>query len=297
MEKYIIICVAGQSNAVGYDESPVTEENLYCADPNRIKQLGFLGEDNLKVVPLDYCAQSMQNLRVYNRADDKYPGTKGIHLPLANLLLPHIPEDYGLLFLSVAYGGCGFTVGQDAAYDSVQKKPVDSPETGQPGPYRWGKDTAYYQTLRDRIVHALSMNPENRFGAFLWCQGENDSEDPDGHYKGFCEMTEQLFEELNHSDLKNRPLTGKWDKDLWYNMETVFYWYTVGQCTQIWENYKHWNPDTYIPIPRSVPSNEINGTGETAQNRDAHFGDNSYEKIIAPLVLEKLLANNTLNFR
>ena len=296
MEKYIIICVAGQSNAVGYDESPVTRDNLYCADSDRIKQLGFYGEDNLKVVPLEYCAQSMQNLKVYNRPGTDFPGTKGIHLPLANLLLPHIPKDYGILFLSIAYGGCGFTLGQDAAYDPVLKKPAVNPENGQCGPYRWGDNTAYYRTLRDRVMHALALNPENRFGAFLWCQGENDSQDAAGHYEAFTKMTDHLFSELKESEFKDRVLSGTWSRDIWYNLETVFYWYTVGECERIWNNYEKWNPKTYIFVPRSTPSNRINGTGETAANKDAHFGNDAYQKIIAPLVLEKLLTNKALEF-
>ena len=56
--KYMIVCVAGQSNAVGYDESIVPED--YCAqfDGARIGQLGLYGEENLKVIPLGACAQS-----------------------------------------------------------------------------------------------------------------------------------------------------------------------------------------------------------------------------------------------
>ena len=296
MEKYIVLCVAGQSNAVGYDESPITEKELYCVDSSRIKQLGFYGEDNLQIIPLDYCAQSMQNLRLYNRPDSSYPGTKGIHLPLANLILPHIPEDYGILILSIAFGGTAFTSGQDAEYDFSLKKPMASDEHGQCGPYRWGKDTAYYHTLKDRIAYALQLNPQNRFAGVIWCQGENDSEDSQGHYTAFTEMTEQLFSDLNQMDLGNRVPKGYWDKDLWYNLETVFHWYEVGQCDQIWKNYKNWNPTTYIPIPRTTPSNRVNGTGSTAQLLDAHYGDNAYRRIIAPIVLEKLIANNAFSF-
>lgn len=296
MEKYIVICVAGQSNAVGYDESPITEKELYCADPSRIKQLGFYGEDNLKVIPLDYCAQSMQNLRLYNRPNSDYPGTKGIHLPLANLILPYLPQDYGLLFLSIAYGGTAFTCGQDVAYDPLQKKPAVMDEHGQCGPFRWGKNTAYYHTLKDRILHALQLHPENRFAGVLWCQGENDSENSAGHYSSFCSMTEQLFSDLNQQGLGNRVPKGSWDKDLWYNLETVFHWYNIGECDQIWQNYKSWNPKTYIPVPRTTPSNSINGTGATASIMDAHYGDNAYRRIIAPLVLEKFLENNAFSF-
>ena len=296
MEKYMILCIAGQSNAVGYDESPVTEENLWCADRNRIKQLGFYGEENLKIIPLDYCAQSMQNMRIYNRPKESYPGTKGIHLPLANKMLPYIPQDYGVLVLSIAYGGTGFTVGEDAEYNSQLKKPALEDSFGQCGPLRWGNHTAYYKTLRDRIQYALDLNPENRFCGILWCQGENDSQNASGHYTGFQEMANHLFQEMNEAGYGSRVGKGIWDKDLWYNMETVSYWYTQKGCIQIWDNYKNWNPSTYICIPRTTDSNEINGTGDTASIRAAHFGNNAYERTIAPLVLEKFLKNNMFQF-
>ena len=35
-EKYMILCVAGQSNAVGYDESPVAANALTRVDRTRI---------------------------------------------------------------------------------------------------------------------------------------------------------------------------------------------------------------------------------------------------------------------
>lgn len=288
MNKYVVICIAGQSNAVGYDESPVTYPDYTCRDTDRIKQLGFYGNDNLNLIELDYCAQSLQNLKMHNRAGSDTPGTKGIHLPLANLLLDLIPEDYGLLLLPIAYGGTAFTAGENGEYDKELKKPREEGVGGGTVLLRWGKDTAYYCTLRDRIIHALTLNPENKFGGLIWCQGESDSEDADGHFKAFSEMTEALFSELNDAGLGSRVPKGTWDKDIWYNMETVAYWYSVGQCQTIWDNYKKWNPGTYIEIPRSTPSNEINGTGETSQTRPSHFGNNSFHDIIAPIVCKKL---------
>lgn len=105
-DKFVVVCIAGQSNAVGYDESPVDTKVIYRnANPNRIKQLGFYGKQNLQVIDLGYCAQSMQDMREHNRRGTETAGTKGIHLPLANLMLNCIPEDYGILMLSVAFGG------------------------------------------------------------------------------------------------------------------------------------------------------------------------------------------------
>ena len=57
-KQYMILCVAGQSNAVGYDESRIPADYMDRFDTGRIFQLGFFGEDNLKVIPLGPCARS-----------------------------------------------------------------------------------------------------------------------------------------------------------------------------------------------------------------------------------------------
>ena len=64
-KKYMIVCVAGQSNAVGYDESSVPADYAAQFDGTRIRQLGLYGEDNLRVIPLGACAQSYQDLRPF----------------------------------------------------------------------------------------------------------------------------------------------------------------------------------------------------------------------------------------
>ncbi len=299
-EKFVVVCIAGQSNSVGYDESPVDDNFTYKnLDTSRIKQLGFYGEDNLKIIDLGYCAQSMQDMRVNNRAGGDKPGTKGIHLPLANLMLDYIPDDYGVLVLPISYGGTGFTSGNNGTYSTDLKKPTDAdPKASQGGQgtavLKWGTDTAYYQTLRDRIKHALELNEENLFAGIIWCQGENDKSNADGHYTEFQSMTEKLFEELNNANLGSRTPKGTWDKDIWYNMETVSYWYAVEQCQQIWDNYKSWNNKTYIEIPRSTESNtKETGTGQTTQNYPSHFGQNAFYRVIAPRVMQKLIDMNT----
>jgi len=64
----------------------------------------------------------------------------------------------------------------------------------------------------------------------------------------------------------------------------VNYWYTQGECAKIWENYRAWNPKTYVEIPRETPSNEVNGTGITAKIRAAHFGGDAFVDTVAPRV-------------
>ena len=120
MKKYMILCVAGQSNAVGYDESKIPVDYMDRFDAGRIFQLGLYAEDNLKVIPLGPCAQNFQDMRPFGHPENPGIGTRGIHLPLAHRLLKWIPDDYDILVLPCAYGGTGFTRGNTAA---MTKKP------------------------------------------------------------------------------------------------------------------------------------------------------------------------------
>lgn len=275
-KKYMIVCVAGQSNAVGYDESVVSSG--YCAafHTERIRQLGFYGMDNLKVIPLGACAQNFQDLRPFGHPDSVPvgTGTKGIHLPLADRLLPYLPEGYDILVLPCAYGGTGFTVGEIGPYDPAERRPA-------PGVWRWGLASNYYRALKDRLAYALDLNPENRFLGMVWCQGEHDNADARGQIAGFDAMTEDFFRYFSEA-YPGRVYKGGWDRSIWYNLETVRYWYTQGECPQIWAHYREWNPDTYVGIPRDTDSNEVNGTGRTARIRAAHFGNDAFSRVIAP---------------
>jgi len=277
-KKYMIVCVAGQSNAVGYDESAVAQD--YCAqfDGARIRQLGLHGEDNLRIIPLGACAQSYQDMRPFGHPKNPEAGTKGIHLPLAHLLLRHIPEDYGVLMISCAYGGSGFTVGELGPYEKERLAPAA-------GVWRWGAASNYYQGMKDRIAYALDLNPENRFLGVVWCQGEHDNGDAAGQKAGFEAMTADFLAYFERH-YPGRVYKGGWNRDVWYNYETVSYWYEQGACAQIWENYRCWNPDSYVEIPRDTDSNEMNGTGITARIRGAHFGNDAFLKVVAPRVAD-----------
>lgn len=274
--KYMIVCVAGQSNAVGYDESPVAQGYCERFDSARIRQLGLHGEDNLHVIALGACAQSYQDMRPFGNPLNPGIGTKGIHLPLAHKLLEHIPEDYGILIISCAYGGSGFTVGEFGPYDEARLAPAA-------GVWRWGVSSNYYRGMKERVAYALDLNSENRFLGVVWCQGEHDSGDAAGQKAGFEAMTADFFAYFARH-YPGRVYKGDWNRDIWYNYETVSYWYDQGECAQIWENYRRWNPETYVEIPRDTDSNEMNGTGITARIRDAHFGNDAFVNVVAPRV-------------
>ena len=283
-----VIAVAGQSNAVGYDESPVDEKFLYnSVDSTRIKQLGFYGDENLKLIDLGHCAQNVQDMRGIKDVNG-VAGTKGIHLPLANMMLDYIPQDYGVIVIPVAYGSTGFNSGNEGKYDELNKKPVNIANG-----MKWSATSALYLTLRDRIKHVLDLNPHNIFAGVVWIQGENDQGNANNHKAGFEVMTQALFNYMNDNGYADRVPSGVWDKDIWYNVETVTYWDFQGQCKSIWDNYKAWNENTYVKIPRDTDSNLVNGTGGTSNTYASHYGNNAFQKVIAPRVLQKMIDMNT----
>ena len=298
--KSFIICVAGQSNSVGYDESPVNDVISKNLSPKRIRQLGIYDNDNLKNIELGHHAHSLQDMRnKYNTATSSKRGTKGIHLPLGNLLLNEVPEDYEILFVNTAYGGTGFTTARGngvSDYNATTMKP-NSPS----GIYTWGTQSAYFFAMRDRIKYALDLNDENVFGGVIWIQGEADSANASLHLTAFNAMTTEFFRYFNETEngkYKKRVFKGIWDKDLWYNVETVAYWYSVGQCQTIWDNYRNWNPKTYVEIPRTTDSNAVNGMHPNEPNTSSipasHFGNDAYTKVVAPRVVKKMIKNNGL---
>ena len=278
----MILCVAGQSNAVGFDESPVDKDYMGRFRTRRLWQLGLWGEENLQIVPLQACAQNYQDMRPYGnpKSVPDQPGTKGMQLPLADLLLDRIPEDYDLLVLPCAYGGVGFTVGEPGTYDPQTLRPSE-------GRLRWGVQSPYYLALKDRLRFVLDRNPENKFLGMVWLQGEFDFEDGEGNIRGFGEMSRDFLETFAR-EYPGRVYRGDWNRDIWYNVETTYYWYTQGDCPKIWANYKAWNPATYVEIPRDTDTNATNGTGVTTAIRPAHFGNDAFYHVVAPAVAAKM---------
>ena len=292
-KKYAILVVAGQSNAVGYDESPVdANEELYQQNM-RIKQLGLRGENNLKIIPLTYSAENFQDMTDFSNASSEGRfGTKGIHLPLGHLILPHIPEDYELLVIPAAYGGTGFTTTASyGEYDEENKKPADL-SIG----LKWGVESAFYKSMRDRVQYVLDMNEDNYYIGTVWIQGEHDSmnaKQAQQHLPLFEAMTQNFFDYFNEN-YADRVKGGVWSKEQWFNVETVPYWNsTYENAAVIWDNYREWSPSTYVDIEfgnnSSEYTNETNGTGLTSSIRGSHYGNNAYADLVAPAVFEKML--------
>lgn len=284
--KKAILLVAGQSNAVGYDESPVN--GLLYKENTRLIQLGFKGNDNLKFISLGHCAQSFQDMTPFvNPNSPNLPGTKGIHYPLAKRLLANSGSDeYDICVISACYGGTGFNSGSVGTYNSSELKP-------SAGVLKWSSTSPYYLAMRDRVKYVLDLNPENIFLGCIWIQGENDANNADTHKTAFEQMTSEFFGFFNQS-YSGRTFKGTWDKDLWYNVESSKEWRTTGQYPTILQNYRSWNPNTYVEIPTDTSTNAVNGTRKTSSRVDAHFGGDSYFHTVSRLVFDKMISNGVI---
>lgn len=285
--KWVIVAVAGQSNAVGYDETAVRGIQYTPSDNNRIKQIGCWSDDTLDLINLDHCAHNIQNMSEFGTN-----GSKGVHLPLANLLLNYIPEDYGIIILPVAFGATGFVTRSIlGTFNTTLLRPTSLTDQ-----LSWRVNGAYYKTLVERIKYAMDLNEKNIFGGVVWIQGEDDAANPSSHFTYFKEMTNQFFSDL--SSYANRSITGKIDKSIWFNVETVNYWYTTNAkadgCKSIWNNYKEWNSDTYVEIPSDTKSNTANSTTNTnrvSSTYASHFGENAFEDVVAPCIVKVMTKN------
>lgn len=285
MQKYAILTVSGQSNALGYDESKVEETDYYSPHP-RIKQLGLYGEHNLQVIPLTYSPEDAQDMRDFSHPEspDK-PGTKGVHLPLARLLLPELPEDYQLLVIPVAYGGTYFG---SQEHDDGDYDPEAMKDAVYNAKLRWGVHSSYYRMLKDRLNYVLSWNESNIYLGNIWIQGESDAAN------GTVEVQKQEFETLlndfvqyfdqHYSDRITKPSY----RDLWFVVESSSFWQKMPAYQDILANYRRLLPETFIDIPIDTDTNRIGGTGRTTSLLDAHFGNNTLATEVAPRIYQKM---------
>ena len=304
-KKYAILVVGGQSNAVGFDESPVSA--IFDAHEHpRIKQLGYHDTNNLKIIPLGHCAENFQNMQGYwNEKSPDFKGTKGVHLPLAKRILPHIPEDYELIVLPCAFGGAGFTDG------NIHPVGTYNAETMQcTGAKKWGLNLPFYYAMRDRLEHLLKMNEDNYYIGTVWCQGENDAAQPDVHKQRFTQMTDEFFKYFN-THYPNRVKGGKWGREQWFIYDTVKGFrdpavHHQGEAMangtqQIWDQYKQWSPNTFVALDFGTNPNDytnaVNGNHGTSRPTTvpqlwSHYGNGAYERLVAPAVYEQMLKQN-----
>lgn len=293
-DKYVVLVIAGQSNAVGYDESPKTKYDV-SRNTNRIKQLGYKHNHNLEIVPLSYCAENFQNMDTLGAGNN---GTKGMHLPLANLLVDYIPDDYGILILPCAFGGTNFSSNTWNNYDAGAMTIPDAAgqcSWGNGGNANTGNE---YRCMKDRVKYALELNNENIFLGVIWLQGEHGANNPSNNNAGFDYISNDFMTYMNNNFADRLP-QNTFTKNMWINVETTGYWFDADTnkngVKQIWEHYQQWNPSSYVEIPRSYDiTNNVNGNASTTQNRPSHFGNNANRTTLAPRILRNMLDNGIL---
>lgn len=318
--KFMVVAIAGQSNATGYDESPVDLHGEESPVPH-VYQLGMKTSkdkdfsNNLKILPMDFCPQDMYDMRPRFR-------TKKLHLPLGKELLKRIPKGYEVVVIDVtrpascvtfegcrAFGNGEFVTAKHnhglGFYDQEKMLPTILNSI-----YYWHENSAYNKMLSDRIKYVLDMNPENRFLGVVWCQGENDSRPGwvRKHYDNFEAMTDAFFRDLNETGYGERCPQGTAGKHIWYNFTSTLYWLSFqkrtfiggdrvdgGSGLSVFGGYKVWNPDTFVR-PSGAPeyTNETNGDGRTIIAKASHYGNGAYHKLVAPMLVECMDLNGGL---
>lgn len=305
--KWAIIVVAGQSNAVGYDESPV-DASEFQSNP-RIKQLGY-HTNNLEIIDLGFCAQNFQDMRGVQG------GTKGIHYHLARRCLDFLPPDVGVLIIPAAFGGTSACkVGSSlfnsskGHFDSNTKKIT----TNAANNHAWGaaKDGSDYtdpiRVIIERVKYVNSKFDSALLG-IVFCQGEHTTV---GSSTGInttadvCTVYTELVEGIIAASIRNgiKMFDGRnvSRRDI-YIYESTYYWSSSSNPNQITYNtlsqyYQKMLPGNnyYIPPKHSGVTNETNGTGITSSNRPTHFGNNAFRDYIAPAMAMAIQKSFTLH--
>lgn len=285
--KYVVIGVWGQSNAVGYDESPLT---LYDSEssPRVMQVCGDIGDERIET--LGYCASNYQDMSTVDsrvtmdRSADAVADamrtskvcTKGLQLPLANLVLSVVPDGYGVIIVPCACGGQGVT-----AFKRGAQKPSASGTDGMTG--------NVYDTFISRMRFALDANAGNIFGGIIWCQGETDAQNsmqPATYWGHLSDIITAANADLQ--SYAKRSTRGSISEQDWYFFEWPVHYKDLNTGRAILAELKSHFGSRYVAIPDSTPHNTTLYTSSTAA---AHFGQDSYRTVIAPRVFAAMVGN------
>lgn len=288
-ETYYILIVAGQSNAVGYDESPITLDEIGDMG-NDLLQLGY-NTQNLELKQLTPCADNFQDMSSFINSSSVsgYTGTKGIHLPLARLLKANLKNPNAkIVVLPCAYGGTGFSTSADLTYNTTTMKVAS-------GVSKWGSDSSFYKAMRDRLQKLLADTTiDAKYLGTVWCLGEQDGSTNNfaKWYSGFTTMTNIFESEM--SAYNSKSVTGSFNEDTWFVYEGTNYTFKSASnyrvCQMIWHEYRNILGNmNYIHLSRgSDITNETNGTGATSSSLGLHFGNGAFRTVIAPKVADAI---------
>ena len=273
-QKFWVVGLWGQSNAVGYDESLLTEgdksrdESRILQYSNALKPLSYAAEhlQNMNLIPA--CSETAAAMGAERAAEgeerQQYVKTKGLALPLANLLLDSVPEDYGIIIVPAGYGGASLC---------YLKK---------------GSETGFYSEFIRRMQAALSLNPANIMAGIIWCQGESDAM-MGTVAASYQASLEQLISSVNSDLAAYQGRHGKISKSDWYFFEWPKFFQDLDK-NGILARIRAVFGDNYIPIPLDTPTNR---SSYTSAYPAAHYGQNAFSTVIAPLVAARMLANRS----
>lgn len=187
VRRSMIIIVAGQSNAVGYDETPWDENDTkhlpYCYFEAQKTHGGY---QNAGAIPLwNPGVDSYQDMQGYGVGTR----TKGLHYELAKRLIGFIPDDYELEIWAWAMGMSGMCVGVAGSVNSM-----NLPE----GSTKWNSDGALTLASGKRLNVMFADNgiqPLSKLIGFIWCQGEYDGQEnvtAENYATGFQAMADKI---------------------------------------------------------------------------------------------------------
>jgi hypothetical protein len=342
--KYYVLPMGGQSNCVGYGESPYNIKGVDGPNP-RIKQLGryatgSVNDDltiaktgsnydelwdklrphadcNLKVIPATPCLDFGQNMFKHSKLNGG--GTVSSGMYIAKMLLPYIPDDYGILIVPCAYGGTGFISGSDGTWNQAKLRAENARRHGVDKPL--SKDFYY------RTKFALELNPENKLLPFVWIQGENDKGSHKAHYTGFKSFFDWFLTKFEADGLDSYLPQGRMDNFRWFcvgptkwmltaNLETDYInlqknWdeRELQNRVSIYNNYSflssHYKTENgsskllflRVDVDKHGKFAETNrewGTGETTSGREIHFSTKGFSSTMAESISNAIFRHTTL---
>lgn len=199
VRRSLVVMIAGQSNAVGYDEAPWDENDTkhlpYCYFEAQKTHGSY---DNASAVPLwNPGVDTFQDMQSYGVGTR----TKGLHYELARRLIGFIPDGYELEIWGWAYGMSGMCVGEDGTV-TKQNLPSDSTKWNNTG----GLTIASGKRLN---VMFGSIQPESKLIGVVWCQGEFDglrNISADDYAAGFENMVNKMQSIFQGDDGSGAPV-------------------------------------------------------------------------------------------
>ncbi|MCP1694762.1 putative transposase [Citrobacter farmeri] len=224
---WYVLPLAGQSNAMAYGEGLPLPDSLDRTDP-RIKQLARRtsvtpGGERChynEIIPADHCLHDVQDMSSYNHPlamlEKGEYGCVGQGLHIAKKLLPHIPDNAGILLVPCSRGGAAFTSGEIGTFHPSSGASSNS--------MRWGINMPLYLDLVSRTKAALDSNPRNQLLAVCWMQGEFDlmSENYQEQPRLFNSMVNAFRNDLQ--EYSTRCTSGDIYHVPWLCGDTTWYW-------------------------------------------------------------------------